>query len=82
MAPHKNTPSPHRPHKPDNDKPLQIIIAGVFGGLLGPLLRVALTFTQETASPTHFDILYLIGAFMLAALGASVAWGFKETRRQ
>jgi hypothetical protein len=61
---------------------MQIILAGAFGGMLAPLLRVALAFVQQENVELDFNLLYWIGVIILGALGAGVAWGFRETKRQ
>jgi hypothetical protein len=74
-----NTPSD--PSEPPDPR-WAILLAGAFGGVLTPLLRIGLAYTQQTKDRPVVDFNYWLGALLLAALGAGVALAFKEARTQ
>ncbi|HEV2046593.1 MAG TPA: hypothetical protein VGQ95_08345 [Chthoniobacterales bacterium] len=83
--PKKAKPKSFVPDTEDNLPPdpiIYIIFAGAFGGMLAPLLRVALALVQQEGANLDFKVPYWCGVLILGALGAGVAWGFRETKRQ
>ncbi len=59
-----------------------ILIAGGIGGMTIPALRAGMKLTQQLQTSIEITPAYMVGALLLAGLGAATAWFLKESDRR